>query len=527
MFTFISILIFISRIPAIRPREYIHGMLVIWDVQTGAIIKELKIGNFATVAFSGDHMVAIDEQWGGLWTCSVLGEVRLDEDGIRVDDDWPGGLHMDAHWVYKGTLCFATKSKTSGRLTINIQELQPSDRLCPVIESFSVPPYDGQLSFSPVSFHAAFVTRIEVVILNARGSEILLYTKVSQPPFYISPGHFSPNGCLFACRTSKDEICVWKNTPIGYIPWGILQPRLPFDGFLFSPTTTSILTWGQKGIQLLYLGNPTGSLTPNENRPLQHRKHLVAYSTDETHIAVAQQGDSVITLLDPISGASIQSINVDIQIWDIGIANNTVFALGGHKLVRWDLEAGEIIHSPHNIRREAITETLGINLHSGSIVQLMLSNDCSQIAYIVKKTGRTFLNNINKVFLYDIKSQKLRKCITPDKVIGIKFSPDGCQLWAIIDMESSDGCFMQFEIVGDHLTNVTEQGRSWVSLYQSPCGYCIRTRSQWVEDPKGRKLLWLPPGWREESEWGVRWEGSFLALLDGHHPKPIIIKFQS
>jgi len=498
-----------------------HGMVAVWDVQTGVLIKELQTGTFGKIVFTGDQTVTIDLEPDGLYggyglsTYSLLGDVEEDEDCAGLlKDERPG-----AHWVCKGSHWFATKLGAGEKPTINIREFQPtSDPMYPVVESFPVPSYDGEFSFSPVPFHAAFVTAKEIVILNIRDLKVQLHNKVAKP-LYVPPGCFSSNGHFFACGTSKHEICVWKNTPTCYMLWGTLQTRLPFEEFSFSPSITSILTWGEKGVQLLHLGNSTSSQSSNRDEHLyQYRNHLVACSVDGSHVVTALEGGNVITVIDPISGTPLQSIKVDIQTFDIRIANNTVVAVNGHKLLRWGLEAGGIMQGPCETGREAVPETLGIDLHPGSLKHLILSSDCSQIGYIIE--GK------HKVFLYDIKSQKLRKCAAPEKVLGIRFSPDGHQLWAIAGWRPSDANFLQFEVVGDRLTNVTEQGLPWVSPHQSLCGYCIVDESRWVEGPEGRKILWLPPSWRENNQWRVRWEGSFLALLSGHHPKPIIIKFQ-
>ena len=75
--------------------------------------------------------------------------------------------------------------------------------------------------------------------------------------------------------------------------------------------------------------------------------------------------------------------------------------------------------------------------------------------------------------------------------------------------------------VGDHL----EDEWSWVNLF-SPYGYHVEMDSGWVTNSRGSKVLWFPPAWRTQKWKEVEWDGKFLALLDGHHPKPIIIEFQ-
>ena len=490
-----------------------NGVLVVWDVQTGILIREIDVGSFGKVAFSGDRTIAIDGQDIGLWSYSVLSGKRLGEDCIGL----PRGEALGAHWICNGSLRLATKFETSGRLGINIRELHPtSDPSYPVIGTFSVPPRDGEFCFSPASFHAAFFTTTRVDILNVQSSQVLLHAEVEQ--LLITLGCFSPSGRFFACGTADCQIYVWKNGSTGYVPWTTLQPRLPFFGFSFSPTKASILTWGQKGIQLLSLRNPNNSLPPNDNNPPQNKNHLVACSLDGRHITVAQQGDGVITILDPLLATPLQFVAVDDQFFDLRIIGNTLIAVNGFNLFRWILESGENVYGENGGGRGAAIEPLGTSLHPNSIRQLVLSNDCSQIGYVLRGKRR--------VFLLDIKSKQLRKCETQTKPIGVQFSPDGHQLWAFMDRQLSTCDFLQFEVVGDELVDVTGQGLSWVVHQHSPYGHHIGAEFKWVEGPGGRKLLWLPPNWREDNGLGVRWEGSFLVLVNGSHPKPIIIKFQ-
>ena len=58
-----------------------------------------------------------------------------------------------------------------------------------------------------------------------------------------------------------------------------------------------------------------------------------------THIITALQGDGVITVLDPLSGTTQQTIHTGMQIQDIKIIDNTIFMVDMHRLVGWQLEA--------------------------------------------------------------------------------------------------------------------------------------------------------------------------------------------
>lgn len=219
-------------------------------------------------------------------------------------------------WVPTGSmgiLRFATSFKADGELVINILELQPTATPpLPVVKSFPVLPCDGRFSFSSVSFHASFVSWEEVIILDVRDSKILLQTRVHLYDLSGEPrGHFSPDGSLFTCATSLYDIRIWKKTPTGYAPWRSLTPRSGISRFSFSPTAVLFLTWSREGIQLLLPDNFVNPSPPNMvELNCRRAEHLVAYSVDGSRIATVRQDDSVVTVLDALSGSPQQSIKI-------------------------------------------------------------------------------------------------------------------------------------------------------------------------------------------------------------------------
>jgi hypothetical protein len=294
----ISILISIPRGEQGRGRSIsTPDTMRIWDTQEGVIINDIDINDIGEVVFSG-----------------LQGTITLIVEGDYHTYDLPTGTQLcngellqshnhqlGAHWAHGESLRFATSLEVDGRFVIDVQELRPtSDPPLLVVESFPVPPQGGRFSFSPISFHASFVSKTEVIILNVRDSKVLFQTKVTQH-LYTPPGHFSPDGHFLACRSSREEISIWENTTIGYVPWNPLRPQSPLKGFLFSPTAISILSWGPEGVQLLHLSNhvsplPTSKIEPHH----QGNKHLVASPTGGTHVTTTQQeGIARSAIVDP------------------------------------------------------------------------------------------------------------------------------------------------------------------------------------------------------------------------------------
>ena len=492
--------------------------MFIWDVQTGVKIKHINTAGFGEIFFHGDQRVItlIKTDVYSTFNLYKPREVPWCWDKLLSSKRDQGSVyqaHNDSFWV-------VTSSNTEGNHVVNIQKLQPSsDPPVLMVESFPIPPQHGTFSFSPVSSHASFVTENEVTILNVQDSKILLLVQETQQ-CYSGLGCFSPDGHFFTCGASENRIYIWENTPAGYIFWGTLQPRLPFNKFSFSPTGTSILTWGPEGIQLLHLENSTIHLPPNETEPLQCRKHLVACSADGKHIVTAQKGDNIITALDPILGTLLWPIFVGGQIQDIKIVDNILFVADGHKLLTWNLRTGEMFDSARGLATSGVCDTVAVSAHMDNVDNFVLSSDCSHIAFTIGST----------VFFYNTKAQKILTHIMDGVIEDIFFSYDGHQLCVFNDTRYTILCFPKFKAGESWCSkDVTKHSlvdrESWVNFFQSPHGYSIERMSEWVGNSRD-VLLWLPPNWRTKYGLDVRWDGNFLALVGSHHKKPIIVEFQ-
>ena len=501
---------------------------IVWDIQTGVVIggDGLITGHADKVIFHEDKRTITFVDNLCFYTYGTLNSTRLCTS--KIPSSW--GM-LGAHWVNKDTLQFAVSSETGGKPMINIYTLQPT--LIPPLHPLSLfpipdhllsllpaPYYEMKFSFSHISFHASFATSKGVVVLDVQDSRLLLDIKIPQSPGVHtlrweatqSPGQFSPDGCFFAYKISSFKICVWQDTPTGYVPWCNLKPRLPVEGFSWSPTSTSIFCWGTGEILLLHVDSHPNPLFPNgDNLNNQKGNHLVAYSSDWTYIVIVRDGDSIVTVLDCHSGTTQWLINVDAQIQEIKIVKNTVFAVAVQKLVSWDLEAGGTVSGVH--------KTLAIDAKA---TNLTLSHDCSQIAFLMG----------NEILLYDLKAQKILQSFDwGSQITDIQFSPDGLQLWFTCRDFLPHHSYLQKLDITEDWGSVKVAGMglenewSWVNLF-SPSQYCVGISPEWVTNSRGKKCIWLPPHWRAEYWEKVAWNGNFLAFLEGCYPVPIIIEFQ-
>lgn len=549
--------------------------LITWDTQTGVVIKELD--------------VKFSSHWSGCQIELELARMvhTLGNDAFNVVE-FKKGESLSPHWIHEGSLYAAMIIRIDEGFEITIREFRSTPTSSyPVVESFHVlyrdkessssgsppptrssrsvfiasrllppcsplpPPFativprtptpthsvarpfhlleypDLIFFFSPVFRHVSFITDTEVLILDVRDSSTLLRAEATGESYH-PRGLFSPDGRFFACQTRSGNISVWKNTLVSCISWSTVRPRLSCERFSFSPTATSILACGPNGIQLLRLENCVGPLTPiitESEIPDPHSIHLVTSSVDGAHIATARRRGHIITIHDSLSGAPQHSIDTGLGIEDIRFVHNTILVLGHFRIAQWSLGTGGV--------REV---EVGSGIPAGIPLWCprTLSNDGTKI--VRRHSG-------GKLLMYDVKeSQQIDSCIAgpwiPHWVEGIQFSPCGSKLWSW-SVPCHDGLGYQFdtdchltqvEIEGGHFTSSTKHnlkdGWSLLDFFQSRDGFRIGRGGRWVEDSGGRKLFWLPPNWRARHVNHVVWEDNFLAIVDGSHDLPIIIKFQ-
>jgi len=425
-------------------------------------------------------------------------------------------VRFGGHWTHGDSLRFAMSSKTDGELVIGEYELQPaSSPPLVVVNSFPTPLRHEEFCFSPTTLHACFYTWDQVVILNPRDSKVLFLSKKFRH-YSLSVPRFSPDGRFFAYRTQVQEVTVLKNMPAGYVTWSVLKPRLEFEQFSFSPFGTSIMTWGPKGTQLLDYSNRHSAPSPVKiGSDNQYAKHLVAYSKDGTRIITARKGGSVATVLDTLSGTPQQSVDTNVPILGLGIVGDTIYVTDVHELISWDLEACGTVQGARGAGR--VTVNPAPHTRADDVKYAVFSRDCSQIVFATYHT----------VLLYDVRAQGIISQHREDRnIMAISFSPGGCHLY----VDFYDGG------LGTHLRVVElETGRDrccvdtiWFEygINRFPHGYGVGIESEWVEDSRRNKVLWLPPSWRLEYGSEVRRDCNFLALVDGKNPVPIIIEFQ-
>ena len=147
-----------------------HGYIfVVWDIHTGVVINtKIVTASFGNIVFFGHQGSIVCHERLNLRVYDGLNGALLSESILSSSD-------MGAVWACGETLRVAVildpdydTHHPPEYCTVNIHEFWPttSNHTFPIVESFSVPFVDGDFSFSPVSFHASFVTRSSIVVLK-------------------------------------------------------------------------------------------------------------------------------------------------------------------------------------------------------------------------------------------------------------------------------------------------------------------------------------------------------------------------
>ena len=186
-----STLILISSSKQFGPPPRPKYKLVVWDTLTGVVIGGAGTGYTNKIIFHDDQrtITSIESSQDlRVWTYDVFNGILLSQGEVPQAE-------LGGHWIHKGALWLAIFSFKTDRIpAINICKLQPTSP-----SLFPMPPHGGKVSllqvffhasfptltiptpggevwfsFSPVSFHASFLTQTKITILNVQDSSLLL-----------------------------------------------------------------------------------------------------------------------------------------------------------------------------------------------------------------------------------------------------------------------------------------------------------------------------------------------------------------
>jgi len=479
-----------------------HNTLITWDLQTGGRISTIPSKpNTPSRCFSSTYsmdgrIVAVayrdskDTTLTGISTYNLLSGTRVYSH--RVSE----GRIAASIWTHGELLRFATVKPGS----INIWEVGFTSKHT-LVEIESLPAPDdidsGEFLFLSTLSRLAFTLREAVLVWDARNSKFLLNFSGSDQPREFS---FSSDGRFFVCGTTGRDIHLWKESesPTGYL----LHRKLVFNGPAIHGTTPLLSPDGGSIIAPKYfetqLWHTTDPISPPSGVPTQssEKTHFVlAFSPDKSFVAAGRFGDNRATILDLESGDARLIVDTDTEIWGLGMTGSTAIVVGEGKIITWNLPAGHcVLGSKANIHDSVRT----VALKSPAPLPKELRSASISVDFDFLAIERKVSEGMD---VYDMST--------------------GEYLGAFND---------HWRTIKDVMTQygIKYSGVPLNRHFRPPWGRTHRafTYDGWMVDSRMKRVLWLPHHWRLSPSYQKSY-GSFLALLDGVLPEPVIIESDS
>ncbi|KAF9646548.1 hypothetical protein BDM02DRAFT_3188755 [Thelephora ganbajun] len=387
----------------------------------------------------------------------------------------------------------------------------------PLPDNFS---HDSHVhSFHPTLSRPIFCHSEGISVWDTRHSKILL----NEDDLWANGFSFSSDGRFFVYATEPSQICLWKESPTGYILHWKFNCMIKVSYQLISPSGESIFVFGDRAIQLLRTMDSTTSFS----RKPTNGRFIVEFSPDETLAAVTRFEDKTITVLDLKSGDPLSIIDMGMQVCCQRVTGSTVVAVGYEEVVTWNLPARDhVLSTKVNVNDSIRTATIScprMFSSSGTLRFVSISPGLHTIA-TVEDSEYTY--NRRLLYLRDVPTR-----------LGVGYAPvcqeghgrpwfisDGREVWYITDHGEANGMTIvrdsESGIIKPEDLGPTDQPPN-TPPWLSSRGYRIMD-DRWILGFNGKRLLQLPSHWRS-SDTNRTWSGRFLALLHSALPEAVIL----
>jgi len=448
--------------------------IIIWDIQTGGVVKKLMVHSPKACTWSPEGGVVV--------TLSHSGTVDM-YDVASGTTIMPSNIFNSDYsyiWTHNKSIRVMVQDKTT--TTIYVFEIGPA-RALNKIGSFSIQLENYHIgSFSPTTHRISVSVsgnHPQLVILDIRNSGRLLVEKI----FPYSQSFSSDGGCFAA--SLSDSFHIWNYDGSCYIPWR----QFPFfpSHVLFSPTLPLILvncssTLQSSGtLRLLRLDTP--SIAPATRIP-----QLDIFRSG-AHVTTAHYQGKTITITNPVSQIPSQFIDTDFKISGLGLTGSVLIVRGPKVVVAWLLTEEGWVRNTLGNRRAS---------RGDSIWSISPSPHCEPKFSVEGETG----------------------IIKYGKTLHIYNSKTGEILEPVQELPRCSGPWYSFN---DNL-----QARCNTSVQNAPPKDNRKPSfvKEWLKDHQGNCLLWQPIEWQLNRRRNIEWYRDISTLkFKFRDETPIIIKF--
>jgi len=449
--------------------------IIIWDIQTGGVVKKLMVDFPKACTWSPEGGVVV--------TLSHFGGVDMYDvaSGTTITSSFTWHIFRSDYsyiWTHNKSMRVMVQDKTT---TIYVFEIGPA-RALTKIGSFSIQLENYHIkSFSPTTHRISVSVsdsgnppHHQLVILDIRNSGRLLVEKG------FSHSHsFSSDGRCFAASLS-DSFHIWNYDGSHYIPWR----QFPFSSHrgLFSPTLPLILVDCSSTLRLLRLDTP--SIAPLAATRIPQ----LDIFRSGAHIATAHYQGKTITITNPVSQIPSQFIDTDFKISGLGVTGSVLIVRGPKVVVAWPLTEEGWVRNTLGNRRAS---------RGDSIWSISPSPHCEPKFSVEGETG----------------------IIKSGKTLHIYNSKTGEILEPIQELPRYSGPWYSF--------NDNSQARCNTSVQKAPPKDNRKPSfvKEWLKDHQGKCLLWQPIEWQLNPRRNIEWYRDISTLkFKFRDETPIIIK---
>jgi len=431
---------------------HLSNSLVIWDMQTGGIAKEVQCDMY----FGGSMVWSLDGKMIGITKGSA----------VHVYDVASGTMQsigtLQSHdklylWTHNGSFRTMATGLDGQGFTIEIFEVG-SDLTR--IESFHFNSWglDSWIeSFSPTTYQISVQIHNQVCILDIQNSECLL-----EEGGCFKSHCFSSDGSLFAACLRPNTIHIWKYTSGCYTLWRKLPSQFHSSSIerfppQFSPDFSSIVGCFGGILRVHHLDGYPIVASADSHTPLAVLSHCGSY------MVTGHQGNGTVTINNLHLGVPPQLVDTDMWITMLALTGNILLVLDSGTIVAWRLiEGGMVDGTPTNGRAGRGNSIWAVSVpHYPSFI--------IKDQFVTIKAG-------NVTYVYHTGTGEVLKLTL-----------------ACFDLPGYTPWDMYYGQHYPHYCKAGGQGILPGSNWPAPL---VTLQVPWVKDPGGKHRLWVPVEWR-------------------------------
>jgi len=461
--------------------------IIIWDIQTGGVVKEIQRNGAAvySLVWSSDGGSIGTLGWDTYAFTVYIYDVASGTTRPPIPLQSHGKPDL---WAHGESFRVRTTAGNRDHYTIDIFEVGSA---LAKIESFPIQPRGygtidvESMAFSPTTYRISFEHDHTTIILDLRNSAVVMSVRNTS----FDSRCFSPDGSLFAASRGG-SIHIRKYDADRFIPWGEFpSPGGPDSHLLFSPTSPSILSCSQDTLRLWRLDGPSVA-------PITYNQQLGTFSCSGTYMATARRGGRTVTITNLHSQNPSQFIDIDVDIFELGLTSGVLLVVGSEVVVTWLLTREGLVNGAFGNRRAG----RGDSMWTVSTSQFrpwdpIFSVEGEHMA--IKSDGDT-------PHIYNTRTGEV---IDPAQAL-LHF---GGPWYSLVDIKQA-----HHHPEDGSVQNATPED-DW-----RPSRAALK--EGWVMNQEGRHLLWLPIEWRVEEWHEVQWFSDITVMRFLSQGEPITIK---